>query len=172
MSDTDMTQGEKSTVKVLQINNVYGRLSTGKIVADLHHTYQSMGIDAYVCYGRGPAVQETNIQKVCWETYAKLNKIRAMLSGVMYSGCHLSTSRLIHVIKQLNPDVVHLHCINDNFVNIYRLLEYLGRKQIPTVVTLHAEFMHTGTCGYYSGPLVKTTPSKNFVNKVTRVRAV
>ncbi len=24
----------------------------------------------------------------------------------------------------------------------------------------------------YSGPLVKTTPSKNFVNKVTRVRAV
>lgn len=135
-------------MKVLQINNVYGRLSTGKIVADLHHEYQNVGIESYVCYGRGPVVHDKNVKKICWESYAKLNKIRAMISGIMYAGCSLSTHKLICEIKKIQPDVIHLQCINDYFVNIYRLLEYLGEKKIPTVVTLHAEFMHTGTCGH------------------------
>ena len=60
----------------------------------------------------------------------------------------LSTNRLIRVIKNERPDVVHLHCINGYFVNIYKIISYLKKKQIKTLLTLHAEFMYTANCGY------------------------
>ena len=135
-------------MNILQINNVYNRLSTGKIVADLHHAYINHGDQSYICYGRGPIESETNVFKTCWELYAKLNKLRARVTGFLYGGCSISTIRLIKKIEEIQPDVVHLHCINDNFVNVYELLEYLKKEEIPTVVTLHAEFFYTGSCGY------------------------
>ena len=134
-------------MRVLQINNVYGRLSTGKIVADLHHAYTELGLESYVCYARGPVVHEEGVHKFSWEVYAKANKIRGRMTGMLYGGCYLATLRLIRKIKTIQPDVVHLHCINDDSVNIYLLLNYLKKNHIPTVVALHAEFMYTGSCG-------------------------
>lgn len=135
-------------MKILQINNVYDRLSTGKIVADLHREYSSRGIESYVCYARGPKVQQKNVKKFNWEFYAHLNKVRAIVTGIYYGGNIVSTMRLFRHIRQINPDIVHLHCINDDSVNIYWLLKFLKCHNIRTVVTEHAEFLHTGTCGY------------------------
>ena len=135
-------------MKVLQINNVYDRLSTGKIVADLHREYTARGIDSYVCYARGPKVDQTQVQKFNWEFYAHINKVRAYLTGILYGGNIISTLKLFSQIKMIKPDVVHLHCINDDSVNIYWLLKFLKKKGIRTVVTEHAEFLHTGTCGH------------------------
>lgn len=135
-------------MKILQINNVYDRLSTGKIVADLHHEYQQKGHESFVAYARGPLVDEPRVYKFSWEFYAHLNKVRAMITGIPYGGNILSTYLLIKKIRQIQPDIVHLHCINDDSVNIYCLISFLKYNNIKTVVTLHAEFMHTGTCGY------------------------
>jgi len=66
----------------------------------------------------------------------------------MYGGCHLATRKLMRRILEEKPDVVHLHCINGYFVNIYGLVQWLKQKKIKTVLTLHAEFMHTANCGY------------------------
>lgn len=135
-------------MRILQVNNVYDRLSTGKIVSDLHREYKKIGIDSYVAYARGPKVQEEGVFKFNDELYAKINKIRAYITGVRYGGQLLSTFRLVNQIKRINPDIVHLHCINDDAVNIYQLLAFLKKRKIKTVVTLHAEFFHTGHCGH------------------------
>lgn len=135
-------------MKVLQVNCVYGNGSTGKIVRDIHHELQSMGVDSVVCYGRGQKVSEPNVYKVCGELYSKLNNAFSRITGMMYGGCFFSTNRLIHIIKKERPDVVHLHCINGYFVNIYRLLTWLKNNNIKTVLTLHAEFMYTANCGH------------------------
>lgn len=135
-------------MRILQINNVYDRLSTGKIVADLHREYTARGIESYVSYARGPKVDQPHVQKFNWEFYAHVNKVRAYLTGILYGGNIISTLRLFSQIRRINPDIVHLHCINDDSVNIYWLLKYLKKKGIRTVVTEHAEFLHTGTCGY------------------------
>ena len=135
-------------MRILQVNNVYDRLSTGKIVADLHREYTARGIESYVCYARGSMVNQPHVQKFNWEFYAHANKVRAYLTGIHYGGNLISTLRLFLQIKSINPDIVHLHCINDDSVNIYWLLKYLKRKGIRTVVTEHAEFFHTGTCGH------------------------
>lgn len=135
-------------MRILQINNVYDRLSTGKIVADLHREYTARGFESYVSYARGPKVNQPHVQKFNWEFYSHVNKVRAYLTGILYGGNAISTLRLFSQIKKIKPDIVHLHCINDDSVNIYWLLKYLKKKGIRTVVTEHAEFLHTGTCGY------------------------
>lgn len=135
-------------MKVLQVNCVYGTGSTGKLVCDIHHGLLAEGMDSVVCYGRGVRVDEPGVHKVCAEGYSKLNNAFSRLTGVMYGGCFFSTNKLIRVIKAERPDVVHLHCINGYFVNIFRLIEWLKRNRIRTILTLHAEFMYTGSCGY------------------------
>ena len=134
-------------MKVLQVNVVYGKGSTGKITQDLHEGLLKNGIESVVCYGRGQEFDDVKVIKTCGEVYSKANNAISRASGIMYGGCFFSTKRLIDEIKKQKPDVVHLQCINGYFVNIYRLVTWLKENKIKTVVTLHAEFMFTGGCG-------------------------
>lgn len=135
-------------MKILQVNCVYNTGSTGKIVADIHFELLKRGVESVVCYGRGAKVNERGIYKTCGELYSKFNNLVTRFSGIMYGGCRVSTHKLIGIIKMEKPDIVHLHCINGYFVNIYKLIKWLKRKRIKTVLTLHAEFMYTANCGH------------------------
>ena len=135
-------------MKILQVNCVYKKGSTGKIVADVHNALLAKGVDSVVCYGRGEKCKEPNVIKTCGELYSDVNHFLTYISGVMYGGCQLSTNQLISVIKKEKPDIVHLHCINGYFVNIYRIVSWLKKNRIRTVLTLHAEFMYTANCGH------------------------
>lgn len=135
-------------MKVLQVNCVYKKGSTGKITYDLHRGLLDAGIDSIVCYGRGKTVHEPGVYKTCPEWYSKLNNALTRITGVMYGGCSFSTKKLISIIKRERPDVVHLQCINGYFVNIYRLVNWLKENHIKTVLTLHAEFIYTANCGH------------------------
>lgn len=139
---------KRSNMKILQVNCVYKKGSTGKITYDIHTELLKRGIESVVCYGRGEKITENHVYKTCGEMYSKINHFISRLSGVMYGGCYFSTKKLINIIKKEDPDIVHLQCINGYFVNIYRLVEWLKNNKIRTVVTLHAEFMYTGGCGY------------------------
>ena len=135
-------------MKLMQINCVYNKGSTGKIMCDIHSVLLENGIDDVILYGRGEGTADKNVYKTCSELYAKANNLLSRFTGLMYGGCFFSTNKLISIIKKEKPDVVHLHCINGYFVNIYRLISFLKRSGIKTVLTLHAEFMHTANCGH------------------------
>ncbi len=135
-------------MKLLQINCVYKKGSTGKLVYDIHKELLSSGFESVVCYGRGEKTTDKNVIKSCGELYSKFNNLLSRFTGVMYGGCCFSTKKLINIIKKENPDVVHLHCLNGYFVNIYKLVEFLKNSNIKTVLTLHAEFMYTANCGH------------------------
>lgn len=135
-------------MKVLQANCVYKKGSTGKITYDIHSELLKQGIESVVCYGRGEKINEPHVYKTCGEVYSKINHLLSEFTGVMYGGCFFSTNKLIKIIKKEKPDVVHLQCINGYFVNIYRLVSWLKKHDIKTVLTLHAEFMYTANCGH------------------------
>ncbi len=135
-------------MKVLQVNCVYNKGSTGKIMCDVHRELLANGVDSVICYGRGEKTGDAGVYKTCGELYSKFNNLLTRFTGIMYGGCLLSTNKLISIIKKEKPDVVHLHCINGYFVNIYRLISWLKKSGIKTVLTLHAEFMHTANCGH------------------------
>ena len=135
-------------MKILQVNCVYGHGSTGKIVRDIHHSLLKNGFASVVCYGRGVKAEDAHVHKTCTEFFGKANSLISRMTGLMYGGCWFSTRKLQGIIEAEKPDVVHLHCINGYFVNIYALVRWLKERKIKTVLTLHAEFMHTANCGY------------------------
>lgn len=135
-------------MKILQINCVYNSGSTGKIVYDLHNELKASGMESIVCFGRGKDPKEEKIYKVCSDIHCKINSLWSRITGIMYGGCLISTDKLFRIIKREKPDIVHLHCLNGYFVNIYRLITFLKNNNYKTVLTLHAEFMYTANCGY------------------------
>jgi glycosyltransferase involved in cell wall biosynthesis len=135
-------------MKVMQINVVHKTGSTGKIVYGIHKGLVGAGIESVVCYGRGARVHEDHVYKAGPEWLMKLQSLRSRLTGYVYAGCFFSTRSVLRLIRRENPDIVHLHCINGYFVNIYKLLNYLKDRKIRTVLTLHAEFMYTAGCSY------------------------
>lgn len=143
-----MIGGSGRKMKVLQVNSVFKQGSTGKIVYDIHQVLQEAQIESIVCYGRGRKEHESNVYKTSSELLAKFNALRSRFTGLQYNGSWIATNRLLKIIEREQPDIVHLQCINGYFVNIYRLLDYLKATNIRTVLTLHAEFMHTGSCGH------------------------
>lgn len=134
-------------MKILQVNCVFSTGSTGKIVAAIHEDLLRRGCESVVCYGRGRNVTDPYIYKTCGEWYSKSCNLLTRFTGLMYGGCRYSTNKLISIIRKEKPDVVHLHCLNGYFVNVYRLIRWLKENEIKTVLTLHAEFMYTANCG-------------------------
>lgn len=135
-------------MKILQVNNVYGEKSTGKITQVLHNGLCDQGYTSIVVFGRGKGRTAPGVIRLCPDWYGKMNSLLSRITGMPYGGCFWSTARLQRIIRREKPDVVHLQCINGHFVNIYRLIAWLKKRKIRTVVSLHAEFMYTANCGH------------------------
>ena len=133
-------------MKVLQVNCVYDYGSTGKITKALHECLTARGIESVVVYGRRQKTDDISVFKTCTEVEAKGWKALSRVIGHPYEAAPIGTKVLIDRIKKEKPDIVHLQCLNGYFVNIYKLINWLKQNGIPTVLTLHAEFMYTGGC--------------------------
>ena len=135
-------------MKVIQVNCVYNSGSTGKIVYDICGGLKNKGHEFVVCYGRGKKVDESNVYKVSTELEAKIHSALWRLFGLQFGFSPIATAKTINIIKKEKPDAVHLHCLNGNFINVYRLLNFLKKQNIKTILTLHAEIMHTAGCDH------------------------
>ncbi len=139
-------------MKVMQINAVYGVGSTGVIVEDIHNLSLKNGIESFVSYSttnKNP--EEIKNGYVIGGTLGK--KIHALLSRIGGKQAYFSTfatKKLIKHIDNIEPDIVHLHNLHSNYVNLNLLLDYLGKKDIKTVVTLHDCWFYTGGCFHYT----------------------
>jgi len=133
-------------MKILQINCVYQFGSTGKITYDIHKCLLDKGYQSVVVYGRGKNVSQTGVYKSSTELEGKMHSAFSRLFGVDFGYSPIATANLFHIIRKEKPDIVHLQCLNGHFVNVYRLLKFLKKNKIKTVLSLHAEIMHTAGC--------------------------
>ncbi len=133
-------------MKILQVNCVYPYGSTGKITDEIHKELMNNNHFSSVAYSRGKKTSRDELLRICGSLGSKVNHAVSRFTGLAYGGCFLQTNKLLSFIKKDKPDIVHLQCINGYFVNIYKLVGFLKEHKIPTVITLHAEFMYTANC--------------------------
>lgn len=134
-------------MKICQINSVYGQGSTGKIVKVLHEQLKQHGHESVaVCSVRRHA--DPHVHRISNRFLSKATAVYRRVFGRQFDGAFLQTNRLLSILKRERPDVVHLHCLNGNNINVYRLMRYLSKRKIPTALTLHAEFPYTGGCAH------------------------
>ena len=135
-------------MRILNINVVYAKGSTGYLTLKIHRFLTFKSIENHIIYGRGLRPIETDVYKSCTELESNIHHAFANIFDNVYGGCFFATNKMIRLIKKIKPDVVHLHCCNGYFVNLYRLFNFLKKNNYKVVITNHAEFYYTGNCGY------------------------
>lgn len=136
-------------MKVLFINPVCGQGSTGRICVGIAEMLRKKNHSAYVAYahGRSTYLNSFNFSGGKFDYY-----IHNLLSRITDSeGLHstFSTKRLIKKIEIIQPDIVHIHTMHGHYLNYKLLLEYLSKKAIPIVMTLHDCWTFTGHCAHF-----------------------
>ena len=139
-------------MKVLQINAVYGVGSTGVIVRDIHELCLENGIESYVAYSTSNTSPESIINgyQIGNTLDKKLHALLCRINGKQAYFSRGATKKFINHIKEIKPDVVHLHNLHSNYVHLNMLLDFLAKEDIATVITLHDCWFYTGGCFYYT----------------------
>ena len=136
-------------MKVLQINAVYGFKSTGVIVKDIENLLENNGHTSFVAYQTAINPPE-NSYKIGGTLDWKLHALFARIFGKQAYFSKAATKKLIKYIDKISPDVVHLHNLHSNYLNLNMLCDYLSAKNIKTVYTLHDCWLFTGKCSHYT----------------------
>lgn len=136
-------------MKVLQINSFYGSGSTGRIVSDIQKLLISKGHESYVIYGRGKKSENKNNIKVINKIWLYYNVIKTRLFDTHGLGSKRITKKIVLKIKEINPDVIHLHNIHGYYINYRILFDYLKQINTPVIWTLHDCWAFTGHCAYF-----------------------
>ena len=135
-------------MNVLQINAVYGEKSTGTIMADIGSMIEESGNHAFYAYQKtNQPVQ--NGYRVGNPFDWKIHALLARLFGGQGFYSSFATKKLIQQIEKDKIDVIHLHNLHSNFVNVDMLLKYIAKKDIATVITMHDCWWFTGKCFHY-----------------------
>ena len=136
-------------MKVLQINAVYGTGSTGRIVAEINDDLRRTGHSSIIATSQSTgASDETYI--IGTKVGRKIHALLSRFSGkqAYFSTC--ATKQLIKWIEKEKPDIIHLHNLHANYINLGLLLNYIKKKNISTVITLHDCWFFTGKCTHYT----------------------
>lgn len=123
-------------MKVLQINAVYGHGSTGTIVRDVEQLCEQSDIE---CYVASPDIKVRDAKRGYVIGNALDHKLHALMSrihGKQAYFSHIPTKNLLHWMDKVRPDIVHLHNLHSNYINLNMLLDYLAKKDIRTIITL------------------------------------
>ena len=135
---------------VLQINAVYGHGSTGVITRDIEQLCESSGIECYVA-SPDPKVRDAKRGFLIGNVLDhKLHALFCRIAGKQAYFSRLATKRLLFYMDEVKPDIVHLHNLHSNYIHLNMLLQYLAKKDIRTIVTLHDCWFYTGGCFHYT----------------------
>jgi putative colanic acid biosynthesis glycosyltransferase len=135
-------------MKVLIIDVNHGDSSTGLIVENLKNGLERRGHTVLSCYGRETGKKTAGGTRVSHNFEVYIHAALTRLTGLTGSFSPFATKRLIEILDNFQPDVVHLHELHGYYINYPAIIEYLKQRGIPTVFTFHCEFMYTGKCGY------------------------
>lgn len=136
--------------KLLQINSTLNWGSTGRIVDEIGRAAINKGWESYIAYGRYS--NETISQ------FFKIGKNKDVYNHVFQSrlfdnhglASRNATEHFIEQIEKINPDVIHLHNIHGYYLNYSIFFDFLSKRDIPIIWTLHDCWSFTGHCAHYS----------------------
>lgn len=126
--------------------------STGRIMFMIAECARNRGYTVYTA-----SAEHGNEKKIVSPSHMyvgniydkKIHVIMSTYTG--YNGCfsHLMTYLFLKKIDKINPDIMHFHNLHNSFINLKMLFQYVKKKGIPVVWTLHDCWSFTGHCPYF-----------------------
>jgi glycosyltransferase involved in cell wall biosynthesis len=130
--------------KILILNTTFNKGGASGVARDLfYHFKYNSEFSVFFAYGRGQKKTESNTFKFgnAFESFIHILLVRFL--GLEGFGSYFSTRKLINFIEKENFDLIHIHNLHGYYVNFFKLLKYLNKKNIGVVWTLHDEWLFT-----------------------------
>jgi len=134
---------------ILQINTVVNSGSIGRIAEEIGQEAISKGWKSYIAYGRNDRPSKSYLIKIGSKLDIKKHGLQTRLFDRHGFGSKLATEKFIERIKEIQPDIIHLHNIHGYYLNIEILFNYLSKANIPVIWTLHDCWSFTGHCTHF-----------------------
>lgn len=137
-------------MKIIQINTVYKKGSTGIIAYQIQQECFKNGLENVVAYRYAENGQRYD-NTYCVSTWLDCHIHNRIARYTKKTGAYsrIRTYKFIKYLKKEKPDIVHIHNIHGSFINISILFSYLKQADIKTVWTLHDCWSFTGNCPYF-----------------------
>jgi glycosyltransferase involved in cell wall biosynthesis len=135
---------------LLQINVTANWGSTGKIAEQIGIRAKAHGWNVYMAYGRSMNPSKLALIKVGSKFNPYIHFAISRLFDREGLSSRKETKQLINRIKQIKPDIIHLHNIHDHWLNYQLLFEYINSTSIKVVWTFHDCWAFTGHCCHFT----------------------
>lgn len=135
---------------LLQINSVANRGSTGRIAESIGLYARQKGWDSYIAYGRPSNKSSLSSIKIGGQASVLTHALKTLFLDQHGLGSKNATKRFLSQLEEIKPDIIHLHNIHGYYLNYPALFQFLAKKNIPVVWTLHDCWSFTGHCTYFS----------------------
>lgn len=139
-------------MKLVEINSCnFG--STGNIMLGIAEMARKEGGDTWVCV---PKSRDNSKKSVDGQIFIgnRISRNLHIQLGQMtgYQGCFsvFSTWNFLQKLSEIKPDVIHLHNLHGNYINLSMLFRYIKKHDIPVVWTLHDCWSFTGQCPHFT----------------------
>lgn len=134
---------------ILQINVTANWGSHGRIAEQIGIMAMEDGWESYIAYGRHMTESKSHLIRIGNSLEICLHGLEAKLLGHHGRGSVLGTKKFIQNVKEIKPDVIHLHNIPGYYVNYKLLFEFLSVYDRPVIWTLHDCWPFTGRCTHF-----------------------
>lgn len=136
-------------MRILQINCIANSCSTGRIAEQVGELAQQEGWESYIAYGQYAYTSSSKLIRIANKFDLGIHFIETRLLDRHGLSSRLATKRLIKKVKEINPDIIHLHNIHGYYLNYPILCDYLISSGKPVVWTMHDCWALTGHCAYF-----------------------
>lgn len=135
---------------LFQINAALNKGSTGRIAEQIGELAMRQGWEVYIAHG-ARYTNPSNLKTIQVVTKAeeKQHAMKSMLFDSHGLGSKNATKRLVERLKEIKPDIIHLHNIHGYYLNYKVLFGYLNTIDTPVVWTLHDCWTMTGHCAHF-----------------------
>lgn len=145
----DIAEGMDRPLRYVQLNSFYNG-STGSIMRGLHSQLCSHGVDSYCFWGRRHKSIDEHMRCCASKPEVYFHGAMTRLRDRMGFYSKHDTAKLLKLLDEIDPDVVHLHNIHGYWVNIEMLFSWLAMHHCQVRWTLHDCWAFTGHCAHFT----------------------
>lgn len=138
-------------MKIVEINTVdYG--STGKIMLQIAECARENGYEVYTFSRAWKNNKAPAYGHKYFGTFLDnlLHRILGPFTGREGSFSQRGTRQLLEKLDEIQPDLIHLHNLHGWYINYSLLFDYIKKRNITVVWTLHDCWSFTGKCPYFT----------------------
>lgn len=135
--------------KLFQIVIESNKGSVGRIAEQIGEAVIENGWSSYVTYARESNPSTSEVIKIGTKYDVYWHGIETRIFDNHCFSSKSATRDLVKTIKEIKPDVIHMHHLHGYYINIEILFDYLKESGLPLVWTFHDCWSFTGHCAHF-----------------------